>query len=389
MTRLKSLFAFLLISFVFLSAASAEILIDETYDFSMDIPEGYELKENSPDSNSYCFEHPNIPVTFVLKVVTDTKMYSTYSALSDSLNKLNAQREMDSTVWNDTSCSIANIEFTLDQKYSGWAVSAPLAKDNTFVVLLCYSPSSQYEKCVNFILATLNSLCVSADYYNTPGIITTYAYPKLGNHKYTVDIGNKNISFLLDDADIEASEFVINMEYAVLILYAKHNLWQEAWQRYYRMIYRDCFGRLENFSDKVINTLFEEGRLQNPDNPELYFAQQLLTWTQGFEYERLKNRSTDLTSPVAAVVGDGNDCDCRSLLICILARASGIESILLISNEYSHAMPAIEINALGQKYIPAGTDREFIMGETTAPVTWGLISADMQDREKWIPVYLP
>ena len=45
--------------------------------------------------------------------------------------------------------------------------------------------------------------------------------------------------------------------------------------------------------------------------------------------------------------------------------------------------------APGQKYEVEGTGREFLMGETTAKVTWGTIAQEHADRKKWIPVILP
>ena len=73
----------------------------------------------------------------------------------------------------------------------------------------------------------------------------------------------------------------------------------------------------------------------------------------------------------------------------LFAKKMGIESILLISREYKHAIAAVEFEAQGQKYSPPESDREFLLGETTADVTWGVIAQDHADRSKWIPVYLP
>ena len=93
--------------------------------------------------------------------------------------------------------------------------------------------------------------------------------------------------------------------------------------------------------------------------------------------------------PTAVLCGQGNDCDSRSMLVCVLLRAAGLESFMLISREYSHAMATFENWAPGQKYEVQGTGREFLMGETTANVTWGTIAQEHADRSKWIPVILP
>ena len=181
------------------------------------------------------------------------------------------------------------------------------------------------------------------------------------------------------------------MEYTVLLLYAKHNLWKEAWQRYYRMVYRDSFGRLARFSSDVIKQLYPWAKNSNPENPELAYAQAILSWVQTFNYKRdnATASTTDFTNLPAVLCGEGNDCDSRSMLVCLLLRAAGIESFMLISREYSHAMTVFENPAPGQKYEVEGTGREFLMGETTAKVTWGTIAKEHADRIKWIPVFLP
>ena len=181
------------------------------------------------------------------------------------------------------------------------------------------------------------------------------------------------------------------MEYSVLLLYAKHNLWKEAWQRYYRLIYRDNFGRLEQFSSDVLKTLYPLCTKTNPSNPELTYAQTILSWVQTFSYKRdnATAKDVDFTNLPAVLCGEGNDCDSRSMLVCVLLRFAGLESFMLISREYSHAMTVFENKAPGQKYTLEGTNRDFLMGETTAAVTWGTIAQEHADRSKWIPVILP
>ena len=180
------------------------------------------------------------------------------------------------------------------------------------------------------------------------------------------------------------------MEYAVLTLYGKHNMWKEAWQRYYRMIYRDSFGRLENVSADIYDALWFNIKSKNPKNPEIAYAQELLSWVQNFDYYRgEKSSDSDFTSLPGMLAGTGNDCDSRSLLICMLLKNLGIESIMIFSPQYSHAMACTLIDAPGQTFKLPGTNLEFIMGETTAHVTWGMISKEHSDRSKWIEVLLP
>ena len=397
MTRHKHFLVILLL--LFSAHLFAENISDSVYNYSLDIPEGYELTEIADDQMSYHFTHPNYPVEFILKIYDSKATASSGSGtfnssndvLSIALKKLSASMEIDNFEWNNSLCSISDFSMTLDTKYSGWAVCAPLAKNGAYIVLLAYTTAETRQSCNPFIMSILNSLCTDENYYCCPGIVVTYAFPSEGKKTVTATIQNMTIESTIDKSDIDAAQFVIEMEYSVLLLYAKHNLWKEAWQRYYRMIYRDSFGRLAQFSEDVINTVYPSAKQSNPSNPELAYAQSILSWVQLFNYKRdnATASNTDFTSLPAVLCGEGNDCDSRSMLVCVLLRAAGIESFMLISREYSHAMTVFENPAPGQKYEVEGTGREFLMGETTAKVTWGTIAKDHADRSKWIPVILP
>ncbi|MBR5401765.1 MAG: hypothetical protein IK102_08135 [Treponema sp.] len=375
----------------------AENISDSIYDYSLDIPEGFELADISEDQMSYHFTHPNYPVQFILKIydTQDSKLPNLNSSdkvLGYALKKLSASMEIDTFAWNNSpACAISDFSMTLDKKYSGWAVCAPLKKHGAFIVLLAYTTSETRQSCNPFIMSILNSLCTDQNFYCFPGIIATYAFPCEGNRQVTLNIMNQKIVSTIDKSDVDAAQFVLEMEYNVLLLYSKHNLWKEAWQRYYRLIYRDSFGRLAQVSTDVIKTIYPLCANANSENPELMYAQTILSWVQTFSYKRdnASKETTDFTNLPAVLCGEGNDCDSRSMLVCVLLRSAGLESFMLISREYSHAMAAFENKAPGQKYEVQGTGREFLMGETTAKVTWGTIAQDHADRSKWIPVILP
>ena len=385
---LSTVFVFLFINIY----SFAEIVSDTVYGYSLDIPEGFELNDISDDQMSYHFTHPNYPVQFILKIYDDESYDSASRVLGTTLKKLSAAMEIDTFSWNNSQeCAISDFSMTLERKYSGWAVCAPLKKHGAYVVLLSYSTAETRQSCNPFIMSILNSLCTDDNFYCFPGIIASYAYPYEGKKNVTLDIKGNVINSFIEKNDIEAAQFVLEMEYSVLLLYEKHNLWKEAWQRYYRLVYRDSYGRLSQVSQDVIKKLYPICQKKNPSNPELEYAQTILSWVQGFDYKRdnKTTSSTDFTNIPAVICGQGNDCDSRSMLVCILLRAADLESFMLISREYSHALAAFENKAPGQKYEVEGTGREFLMGETTAAVTWGMIAQEHADRSKWIPVILP
>ena len=158
MTRFcKKLFYFLFIIFAITSYSFSEQITDRDFCFSLDIPEGFEIADYTEDGMSYVFSHPNIPVTLVMKLTEEKNAKSAAEVLNINLKKLNASGETDSFKWNGTVCGISNFFMSLDDNYSGWAVSAPVKIQDYYVILLCYAPESK-KGCEQFIISKINSL---------------------------------------------------------------------------------------------------------------------------------------------------------------------------------------------------------------------------------------
>lgn len=386
MTRFcKKLFYFLFIIFAITSYSFSEQITDRDFGFSLDIPEGFEIADYTEDGMSYVFSHPNIPVTLVMKLTEEKNAKSAAEVLNKNLKKLNASGETDSFKWNGTVCGISYFSMSLDDNYSGWAVSTPVKIHDYYVILLCYAPESK-KGCDQFIISTINSLSINNEYLNTPGIITSYAFPPEGSESVLLKIGGKEIKTSLDKSDEEAAKFVIELEYSVLNLYANHKMWKEAWQRYYRMIYRDNAGRLQQTAKNIYDSIYPELKKSKPQDADIKYAQALLSWVQTFGYERAQSKiESDFTSLPASIKGKGSDCDSRSMLVSVLLNYTGIDTAMLISREYSHAVVVTDIPAPGQTFTMEN-GREYLFGETTARVTWGMLAQDQADRTKWIPV---
>lgn len=388
MTRQRKYISFIAIFFIFLSQLYSLEIYDKEYGYSFDIPENFEIIENSDDYKLIHFSHSKFPVHIVFKLSKENPGKTAYNVLETNMEKLSAERQTDTFEWNGYKVAISS--FTMATENTGWAICVPTKKTDNYLTVLSYSQNDKEGKYNQFLISILNGLCNDIDFYTTPGIITTYAYPKGQEKSITLNIGNNKINTKINNIDEEASQFVVDLEYAALTLYANLPTWKEAWERYYRMIYRDSFGRLSNVCSDIHDKLYPIAKKQNPQNPDIAYAQLLLSWVQTFEYRRADDpKKSDFTALPCALCGTGNDCDSRSLLICTLLKSCGIECLLLISPEYSHALAAAQIDAPGQQYELKEKNLNFIMGETTAKVTWGMIPKEMADKSKWIPVILP
>ncbi len=389
MTRFHNISARIILSLLFfcffITNLSAEKITDRDFGFSLDIPEGFEIADYTEDGMSYVFSHPNIPVTLVMKINAEPDIQSAAEVLKKNLSKLKSKSDTASFLWNESLCGIGTFTMTLDDNYFGWAISAPVNIEGYYLTLLCYAPDSQ-KGCEQFIISTINSLCINPEYLNTPGIVTSYAFPSEGKKALSLKIGNRNIETFIDKSDEEAAKFIIDLEYSVLKLYANHKLWKEAWQRYYRIIYRDNCGRLQQAASDIYNSLYPEFKRTSPQDADIKYAQALLSWVQNFTYERANSKDeSDFSSLPAAISGKGSDCDSRSMLVSVLLNYTGIDTAILISREYAHAVVVTDIPAPGQTYTMEN-GREYLFGETTAKVTWGMIAQEHADQKKWIPV---
>ena len=392
MTRSKigsvliSVFIFL-ICVLFPPLLSAEEVIDNEYGYSLDLPEGFSVAEYTQDGFSYRFVHDKMPVSLILKLYTDNKFNSSEQALSGTLDKLSAKYEIDKFEWRNVDCAISSFEMKLPNTKGskGWSVGVPLVQKNAHLVLLCYADLDKALNCEQFIISSLNSLAIDRGSYFSPGIITTYAFPRNNLKDVSILVNGKNIKTQIDADDNIANQFVVDCEFAVMSLYANDKNWVKAWQRYYRAIYRDSYGRLKKVAFDINSEL--DDVVSSSENPNFEIDKFLLNWVQSFDYKRdnKSKTSSDFTNLIDTLLNKGSDCDSRSMLMCVLLNNMGIDSVLFVSREYSHAIYGSDVNAWGAK-IKVG-EKEYLLGETTArDIEPGLIAKEFSDTYKWIPV---
>lgn len=368
----------------------AEEITDPEFGYSLDIPEGFSVSEYTPDGMSYLFVHQNAPVSFLLKIYGSDKISSASEGFSFSMKRLNAKFSIDEIEWMNVPCAIGQFEMTLpnaDEKSKGWGTSLTLPGKNAFLVLLCYTNEKDFEGWQNFIISSINSVCIDTESEESPGIITSYAFPKTQSENVSLNVEGFLIETKIDKDDVEASRFVRDLEYSVLLLYQGHPKWKEAWIRYYRMIFRDSCGRLKNASLDIYSSLKSYAEKENPENPYVFVNETLLSWVQNMSYERNveSERSSDFTDLISTMKGEGSDCDSRSLLMCALLKNMGAETCLFVSREYSHALYGVLLDIPGAKINVDG--KNFLLCETTAKnVKPGLVAQSQSDSSKWIPV---
>lgn len=391
--KINKFFLTLVFYFIFLQNTHAEYITFSEFNFCMDLPEGFELIEASQTGDSFFFETKSMPVKFALKFCPTEKYSTPKNALEDTLNQLNAKGAIEKIDWYGRECFLTTFSFVMpDQKlYTGWAfcIQVPLINDpstKSNILFLTYADNQISRDCDQFMLSIIDSVFFCQEDFRRPGPVTTFAFPKSTENEIILTIGGKKIISSIDNDAITRSQFVIDREYAVLKIYANHKAWKEAWQRYYRQIFRESYSSLKKMANDIYKALLPIAQKKSFLTPQEEILKMLLDWVQDFEYKRDRSNS-DFTAVTASVQGVGCDCDSRSLLMCILMEHMGIKSELFISREYSHAIFGLALNKKGALINVDGTD--FILGETTAKVDFGLIAKEHRDTNKWIPVDLP
>jgi hypothetical protein len=268
------------------------------------------------------------------------------------------------------------------------------------LVALAYGPENMAA--IQYLsLSALDSIVPTPSDVRSPGIMTEFAFPREDPQR--VKLANTQIEALIDKIDAEAAQYIADREFAVLRYSADTPRWQEAWVRFYRMIYRDAYGRLADAAFALERSWNQRGAgnkqtdAEHPDAPSesspsakkapvllpAETAAKALAWVQSFTYERDLTGS-DFVNPVSAALEGRGDCDSRALLWAIVLGQANIEAAMMVSREYSHAMGLADIPGPGARF---ELDRkQWLVAETTSVVALGRIAAGNSDPGKWIGV---
>lgn len=371
---------------VFVALIFAEPLYSPTWNYYLDLPENF-LLQHKKGSEEYQFLHPDLNITFIIKIYSQLKDSSAEVGLKTELTKLQAKYEAEQFLWNGDEAAIALFTTQLGgQALKGWANFTVYEFDKQKQGLLCFAYSSlvDFPENEQFIISALDSVSIGYGALRKPGIMTSYAYPRVKEITKNISIDNKTIAVVLDEHDAEANRFVIEREFSILKRFANTPMWKKAWQRYYRLIYRDSYERLKKASFSIYNTLFLE-KVEMRQIDDYTIAQTLLTWTQKMPYER-NFIASDFTALPDVLLGKGSDCDSRALLLAVLMNKMNYTTSLFVSREYEHALFGIVLDHSGAKLSHEGN--LYLLGETTAPVNFGLVAKDMSNSLLWIGIPL-
>jgi hypothetical protein len=258
--------------------------------------------------------------------------------------------------------------------------SVPAGAESSYA-LLAFAAEADFAAYSDFILSCLDSFSVDRAALRSPGPVSQFTldWPPARDKERKVALamgGSASLPWSDEEAAQEADTDL--REYKVLTAYANEaELYKDAWARFYRMAYRESAARLDRLS-------LETSRLARADDPT-ETARRVLAWVQGFTYER-DEKGSDFVPPLAAAYGARGDCDSRAVVAAIVLERLGIDAVLMVSREYSHAMLGVDVGGGGQRFEFKG--KKYLVGETTSKVGLGMIAAGMADWSKWMGIDL-
>lgn len=393
--RIPNVFFILFLCFSAFNAY-AELITSEKYGYTIDFPEGFAMEDGTDDETMFLFTHTMMPLHAIIRVYPSKICETAKDAFSLTFSKLNASFECDEVLWRNQKCAIANFTMApamMQSVQSGQAVAIPLAKYKSVLVLLAYAPKDLSFDLGQIIASIIDSVMIDTGSFKESGPLTAYAFPSSGKKDVTLTVAGRKITSQMDKSDKEASQFIIDREFAVFRIYAANNspLMFDAWQRFYRIIAKDALGRFKKLSFDLYSALFSEASRRDESNPNAALAQMLLNWVQYFDYAQVSSTpdKADFVNLPAVIDGASSDCDSRSMLLAVLLKNMGMDTCLLVSPYYRHAMLGICLDGkLGQAFEIDG--KKYLFGETTGKdMTFGLIFADFPDKTKWLPVEFP
>lgn len=387
---------FLVVAFVATSVSAQTVFQNPEFDYVVDIPVTWQLIDgaepefiNFADSQHQAvFQIISFPGDrFATATEIDTFVRSQFSAQGDA-----APFEY-----------LAGQAIFADYRFSigAFAVRGYMvfinAPEHDFAIMT-YAPEESYELYHDFLLSAVDSFSLDAATRMQPGPVSVFfSEPVAQDGDSDVELtlpSGRRVALPMAVASPEmqdAANVLIEREARILVQYASEPgasprigaepgpPWVQAWRRYFRMIYRDNFARLE----QVAEVLFDD--LSRSDLTRSEIPAALLSWLQDARYERTRSIS-DLMSPGACLTEFAGDCDSLGLTYAILLTQMGFDAILMVSREFSHALVGVDVSGEGARF--PFQNRQWLVAELTTEVAIGQITQEMSDIGGWIGIKL-
>ncbi len=367
--ELLVLFLFITVS---LSLTAFEITL--TGGARMDIPEAWELDGSDPSVPSW-YSPDRRSAAEVMLWAPGT--WDTLDSFIESARPEGAEGDVFVFQCWDGEAALATWTFPgSGGSFRGWFLF--VVRSGPDVRVSAIAAEEDFSERQPFLLSVLDSYIPGENWRLSPGAVSTFLEISGESVQKTARayFEDTSLSWEQSPAGNQASQDVIEREALVLSAYASvPELFYPAWERYYRLIYRDSYSRL-----KPLVEALQSGPLPLNTSDPRFVAESLLSWLQSFSYGST-DRYSDLLSPSAACSSQTGDCDSLSLVLLILMDYYGVDGVLLLSQQAHHALTGLDIPGEGMRYTEG--ENSWIVAELTSSLSLGVLPDRLTGVSDW------
>jgi hypothetical protein len=371
---------------VLASAVEAKELASDTGAF-FDLPSGF-APGDGDGRTRFSFFDPDGGMEFDIQIFEPGRYGSAGLMASDLLGQMGSKGDTSSFTYQGREAVIADLDFSMNSgPRKGFAVfiagatpaSGASGPDSSYA-LVASTDVSRFDSYSELLISCLDAFSVDRAARRFPGPVSQFLLPlaPAGGETKTVALPAGSVSLPWSPQEARDELSLAQREFHVMTMYLKsQTLWVDAWARYYRMVYKESSAQLDPLVKAFSGSL--------PANDPTESARRVLAWVQGFHYER-DFSGIDFVPPLTAAFERRGDCDSRAMVMAIILEGLGIDCVLMVSREYSHAMLAVDVPGGGQRFTYHG--KAYLVAETTARVGIGMMDSSQADFSKWLGVDL-
>lgn len=377
--RARPLFLGLILLLSVCVSVAALAVRNPVFGYSIDLPVGW-IEADSSNPYHVAFMSPNGDAMLQIIALDPTTGPNGLAIAEHMLADLSGEGDSAPFDYLGYSAALTDLQFvTAGNQARGYMITIDGWEAD--LVLLSFALLESYDLAHDQLLSALDSFAMGDESALYPGPISYffYPFPSQAGLVGTIPFGGATLTFRTDAVELEAGQVLVEREARILSPYGalSRELFEAAWRRYFRIIYRDNFMRLQALAGQI------SAQLEADRVPRVDYPGEILSWLQGFEYERTGGLS-DFRAPLSCVAGSVGDCDSLALTYVILLHHLGFDAIAMVSDRYAHAMAAVDIPGPGARFEFEG--RRWLVAEMTDDVALGQIAAEMADPAGWIGV---
>jgi hypothetical protein len=372
----------LALAFFFIVAAApafALAAVNPEFGYSVDLPVGW-IEADTSDPAHIGFLSPNADAMIQIIALDRGTGADGMEIAGFMLEQMNATGDPEAFEYQSRSAALADVAFVTGAlEVRGYLLTInDRAAD---YAILAFAALESYELAHDHLLSAIDSFSIGEESRVYPGPISQFFYPFPAPDERATPIPflGRPMPFAVDPGAEDATNVLVDREARILAPYGAldRELFSDAWRRFFRMIYRDNYMRVEPIAREI------EARLDADGLPRVDYPHELLAWLQGFDYDRTGGLS-DFLPPISCLATETGDCDSLAMTYVIILHHLGFDAILMASDRYAHALAAVDAQGGGARFPFEGA--QWLVAELTADVPLGQIDASMADPAGWIGV---